>query len=41
MLRELLVNFPGVDDVKLNAANNTATVQFLTSDQAKLALSGK
>jgi hypothetical protein len=41
MLRELLANFPGVEDAQHNAEKLSAYVRFRTTDEAKLALSGK
>ena len=40
MLRELIVNYPGVDDMQFNGQNQQAYVKFKTTDEAKLALSG-
>jgi hypothetical protein len=41
MLKELIKNYPGVTDAKLDNKEQYALVKFDTPDQAKLALSGK
>lgn len=41
LLQELLKNYPGVEDYNLDAAKFRAIVKFHTSNDAKLALSGK
>jgi hypothetical protein len=41
MLQELLRNYPGIDEHKLNSSKQSAVVRFDSPDDAKLALSGK
>ena len=35
-----MVNYPGVEDMKLDPKQNIAIVRFTTNEQAKLGLSG-
>ena len=41
MLQELIKNYPGVDDYHLVGEKSCAIVKFDTSNDAKIALSGK